>query len=193
MKATTARLARSGRMDDRIWDIASFRGGAAIQSLSERSGHLASRAYEIGSTSTRPRSPSMLDVAEHSAQLCDYTGPVSSRRPLAAKCIRHCQVRQNERRPSDPQTWASSLSNCLLPHIHCHTNTFPTYQMISEPCEALKQHPQRLCHVAWWPFLLGGFIPGCARTVFAAQNAAWSITGRSASAAEEPTPACRSR
>ena len=32
----------------RIWPIASFRGDAAIQSLSERSGHSASRAYKPG-------------------------------------------------------------------------------------------------------------------------------------------------
>ena len=36
------------------WHIASFRGDAAIQSLSERSGHSASRVYRTGFMSTRP-------------------------------------------------------------------------------------------------------------------------------------------
>ena len=37
--------------------IATFRGDAAIQSLSERSGHSASRAYRTGFMSTRPNHP----------------------------------------------------------------------------------------------------------------------------------------
>jgi len=32
----------------RFWPIATFRGDAAIQSLSERSGHSANRAYRTG-------------------------------------------------------------------------------------------------------------------------------------------------
>src|SRR5262249_39322342 len=41
----------------RWWPIASFRGDAAIQSLSERSGHSASRADRTGFMSTRPNYP----------------------------------------------------------------------------------------------------------------------------------------
>jgi hypothetical protein len=42
------------RQDFRFWHIATFRGDAAIQSLSERSGHSASRTYRTGFMSTRP-------------------------------------------------------------------------------------------------------------------------------------------
>ena len=42
------------RRDVAYWHIASFRGDAAIQSISERSGHSASRAYRTGFMSTRP-------------------------------------------------------------------------------------------------------------------------------------------
>src|SRR5215207_6623753 len=53
------------------WHIASFRGDAAIHSLSERSGHSASRAYRTGFMSTRPS----YDRVEQNS---------SRRRPLAA-------------------------------------------------------------------------------------------------------------
>ena len=45
------------RGNDRSWPFASFRGDAEIQSLSERSGHSASRAYRTGFMSTRPSLP----------------------------------------------------------------------------------------------------------------------------------------
>jgi hypothetical protein len=66
--------------DVRSWHIASFRGDATIQSLSERSGHSASRDCRTGFMSTRPSQvPSLM------ARECEIA--VVNRHPMSITVV----------------------------------------------------------------------------------------------------------
>ena len=76
----------------RNWHIASIRGNAAIQSLLERSGHSASRAYRTGFMSTRPKPISALheeygDRRRFAGVCCFRRRRLFARRPPLARAL----------------------------------------------------------------------------------------------------------